>query len=141
MSNFRNNVTLNSKRKVIKKYARPIVHMRQRQEQGHFGLVFGSGISQSFGCPSWNELIRRIARDERVDGVGIMESAGGKTSVSQLLFQRFRSNLIDELDSGFDKYDKLSSYIKRNWHQVVHDAIYKDVPSDYDELIKLDPYL
>jgi hypothetical protein len=43
----------NEKREIMRQYIRAIVHMREQKSLQRFGLVFGAGICQDFGFPSW----------------------------------------------------------------------------------------
>jgi hypothetical protein len=129
------------KKKLMNAYTRAIVHMREQKAQSRFGLIFGAGISMDFGFPSWWQLIERIANDKRVLGNDILKNAKSNSSVSQLLFQNFKLKTIEILPKNFDEYDKLNSYIQSEWHKVVHDALYIDVPNEIEDLKKKDPYL
>src|SRR5687767_11972540 len=123
------------------RYARAIVHMREQKKLKRFGLIFGAGVSTDFGFPSWPELVKRIASDKRVDGEHIVQKAGSNSSVSQILYQNYRARRLAELPGGFDQYDRLHSYLHAGWHRIIHDALYRNVPSDVVELQKKDPYL
>ncbi|MBA7653526.1 hypothetical protein ES703_61376 [subsurface metagenome] len=128
-------------RYVIQRYTRALTHMREQMKLKRFGLVFGAGITEDFGFPSWNQLVDLISQDERVNGKQICGKVSGKTSVSQLLFQCYRTKVLQSLDTNFDKYDSLNSYIQSGWHKVVHDALYRNVPSELSELKARDKYL
>jgi len=126
---------------IMRQYSRAIMHMREQKNSQRFGLVFGAGISRDFGFPSWWELVKRIAEDKIVSGSKLIQEIGTKTSISQLLFQNYKSQVMNSIPNGFDEYNKLNSYIQSGWHRVIHDALYKDVPENILELKKLDPYL
>ncbi len=126
---------------IMRQYSRAIMHMREQINSQRFGLVFGAGISIDFGFPSWWELVKRIAENEMISGSQLIQGIGKKTSISQLLFQNYKSQIVNSIPNGFDEYNKLYSYIQSGWHRIIHDALYKDVPEDILELKKLDPYL
>ena len=129
------------KRDLMREYPRAVMHMREQKKLGRFGLVFGAGISQHFGFPSWSELVTRIASNPRVRGDQILAGTGPKASVSQLLFQNYRAKALEMLPEGFDEYDRLSSFIQSGWHRIIHDALYRDVPSSVMDLQNAAPYL
>ena len=130
-----------SVRYLIQKYPRAITHMREQKKLGRFGLVFGAGLSEDFGFPSWKKLVKRIAADKQVEGELILSKAAAKTSVSQLLFQNYRAKVLQSLDADFDQYDRLYSRIQSGWHKIIHDALYKNVPSELSKLKARDKYL
>ena len=125
----------------IRQYARAIMHMIQQIDLQRFGLVFGSGISQDFGFPGWEELIERIAENKQVSGSHLLKKGEKRTSESQLLFQQYKSIESALLPKDFNTYNKRHSHIQSVWSKIVHDALYKKVPSDVEDLKKCDPYL
>ncbi|MEJ0102403.1 MAG: hypothetical protein WDO19_07570 [Bacteroidota bacterium] len=131
----------NGKKKLLNEYSRAIVHMRQQKSQQRFGLIFGAGISIDFGFPSWFELIRRIASHEKVQGLDMLEDGISNSSISQLLFQKFKLNIERTLPANFDENDKKNSFIQSEWHKVIHDSLYKETPTSTEEFQKRDSYL
>ncbi len=129
------------RREIMRQYARAVMHLREQKKLKRLGLVFGAGVSQDFGFPSWAKLVSRIAADPGVAGEPILAQAASNTCVSQLLFQRYRTRILESLPDGFDEYDRLSSFIQSGWHRVVHDALYHGVPEDPGELSRRDPYI
>lgn len=127
--------------KILKLYTRAVMHMREQKSTNRFGLIFGAGIGRDFGFPKWQELIERIAQDKRVVGKSIAKKYGSKTSVSQLLFQNYKANALKTLPANYDEYNRLSSYLQAGWHRIVHDALYRDVPNNMDDIKKRDPYI
>ena len=57
---------------IIKKYCRPIVHMRRQVKVGRFSLVFGTGLTQPLGIPGWHDLNISLAEDSRVEGKALL---------------------------------------------------------------------
>jgi len=126
---------------LMKDHSRAIMHMRAQKKLKRFGLVFGAGICRDFGFPQWDELIRRIALDKRVEGEKLMSEAKSKSSVSQLLFQSYRIKELLSLREDFDQRDRLFSYLQAGWNKVVHDALYKDVPIKISDLKQKNIYI
>lgn len=115
--------------------------MRSQKKLDRLGLVFGAGISNVFGFPSWQELIDRIARDKRVEGKRLLNKAGSNTSTSQLLFQSYRSKEYSSHGADYAAFDKFNSHVQAGWHGVIHNALYKDVPTKTNDLKAKDSYL
>src|ERR1700738_3704915 len=85
-------------RGVLKRYARPIVHMRSQITSKRFGLVLGAGVSKPLGFPDWRELVDRIADDPEVDGKHLLANVADRlseTSKTQMLYQHFKSKLTE----------------------------------------------
>ena len=131
----------NGKKKILTDYARAIVHMRRQKSQQRFGLIFGAGISTDFGFPSWNELIRRIATHDKVKGLDMLNDGISNSSISQLLFQKFKINIEKKLPADFDENDKKNSFIQSEWHKIIHDSLYKEAPISAEDFLKRDSYL
>jgi len=130
-----------TKESVLKKYGRAIVHMRQQMEDRRFGLVVGAGASMDLGFPSWKELITRIAAHPDVAGEHLLAAGGNNTSQSQLLYEHYRARTAEKAVAADRAFNKLESMVRAGWQQVVHSALYKDVPTDTNELLKRDQYL
>lgn len=125
---------------LLKKYSRPIVHMRRQLQQGRFGLVFGSGTSRDFKLPNWNELIERIAENPHVDGTELLRRQAGKSQSArtQMLFEHFQLKAQaaqPAIPSTF-----IEPEIRRRWREIVHTALYRDF-RDADRLDGVHPYL
>jgi len=58
-----------------------------------------------------------------------------------LLFQKYRAKVLQSLDRQFDQYDRLYSHIQSGWHEIIHDALYKNVPSELSKIKARDKYL
>jgi len=132
---------MENKINLLKSYSRAIAHMRNQIKHDRFGLVFGAGISRDFGFPLWNELIKRIGKNKKVNGNNILDAIKSKTSVSQLLYQSYRTKEFKKYGNEYSEYDKFNSHVQAGWHQIVHDALYKDVPNDIEKLQNLDKYI
>ena len=82
-------------RNVLEQYTKAIVHMRKRLKENKFSLVFGAGISEDFGIPDWNTLIKNIAKDQQVSGLRLLGKSTNRpqTSKTQVLFHHFAAKL------------------------------------------------
>lgn len=126
---------------LIRKYSRSLSHLRSQKKLDRLGLVFGAGISKGFGFPTWDKLIDRIAFDHRVEGNILLDNVGSKTSISQLLFQSYRSKEYYNHGDDYVAFDKFNSHVQSGWHEIIHDALYKNVPSSTSKLQGNDSYL
>ena len=91
--------------KLLRYYARPIVHMRKQLEMRRFGLVFGSGLSKAFGLPMWSELLEQIAGDRKIQGKRLLKRLPGTKSLpyqTELLFQNFKRKRAATLRKSYD---------------------------------------
>jgi len=129
------------KEKVLRKYGRAILHMRQQQTNNRFGLVFGAGSSIGLGFPLWKDLINRIAEAPEVDGVDLLKNARDKTSKSQLLYQHYRQKMIKEAGADAHNFNKAEADIRAGWQTIVHRVLYQKVPKSVKKLLKRDLYV
>lgn len=93
----------NVEQHILTKYARFIAHMRAEKEDHRFGLVFGAGVSQPLGFPSWIRLVDLIASHAEVDGKHVISNAGDDvpaSSKTQMLFQHYRTKILDKTKEG-----------------------------------------
>ena len=129
-----------SRASLLKKYIRPIIHMRQ-QLRGipnidggisagrKFGLVFGSGISKDYGLPDWGRLIENIAKDTRVKGEEILnyQTEISQASKTQMLYEHFRAKQMDLLStSRISESKKQERLIFHNWRTIIHNELWKN---------------
>lgn len=131
-------------RQLLRKYARPIVHMRRQCKLKRLALVFGAGISKSFGLPGWSELIESIAQDRDVNGHEILERTSRRMSLpfmTEVLFQHFRKAEHHKHDG-----EKISSLEFENrtaakWQRICAKHLYKQAPTKFRTAVRQHPYL
>lgn len=126
--------------RVLARYGRAIVHMRQQKSAKRFGLILGAGISKDLGFPLWSELVERIANNPEVAGEELLKH-GGNTSISQLLFQRYCQKRAEEAGSASHELNRTAADARAGWQTIVHNALYESVPNDIGELLKRDKYI
>lgn len=129
------------KKKILKKYSRFIVHMRKEISDKRFGLVLGAGVSKDLGFPVWEELVRRISSHQDIDAKDLIKEDNKNISISQLLYQKYKSKMKSRANEEESKYNRLEMKIRAGWHEIVHDALYKDVPENINELQKNSVYI
>jgi hypothetical protein len=126
---------------VLQKYCRAIVHMRQELDNMRLGLILGAGISTDFGFPSWGDLIKRIAENPQINAQEITEKSTSHTSISQLLFQQYRSNLLKNVEPEDLAYRRIEMKINAGWKRIVCGALYLEVPDKIQDLKDRDEIL
>lgn len=131
-------------RQLLRKYARPIVHMRRQHKLKRLALVFGAGVSKSFGLPGWSELIERIASDRAVGGREILERASNRRSlpfVIELLFQHFRKTEYEEQNGWKIPTVEFENRTAAKWQRICAKHLYKRAPRYFTPAINSHPYL
>jgi SIR2-like domain len=137
-------------KRLIKKYHRPIVHMRRQFQAGRFGLVFGTGLTQQLGIPGWWDLNHKLAHDPRVDGTALLAKpttetikdllehdsidticricgAGPEeTIITQRLFEHFRKRRYDSSSPETHHSVELNSDIQREWRNIIRETLYAE---------------
>jgi hypothetical protein len=128
-------------KRVLSKHVRAIVHMRQQIEDDRFGLILGAGASIDFGFPLWGSLIRRIAAHSSIDATALLASAPNNTSQSQLLYQHFRAKHAVNATPTDHEFNRMEMTVRASWQRIVHECLYKDVPTQIADLKSKDKYL
>ncbi len=125
---------------VLRKYVRPIVHMRRQLQQTRFGIVLGSGASHDFRLPTWTDLIERIAESVDGEAVALLRRQIGKSQSArtQMLFEYFRRR-VQAAQPGVPSVF-LEPEIRRRWREIVHGALYRDFGNP-QPLAGIHPYL
>ena len=126
------------KNRVLEKYCRAIIHMRQELDDNRFGLILGAGISTDLGFPIWDDLIKRIAEHPDINAKKIAAKPISHTSISQLLFQQYKSNQLKNADVVDFAYNRSEMKIDAGWKRIVRDALYKTVPGTIEKLAEQD---
>jgi hypothetical protein len=129
--------------KLLKRYPRPIVHMRKQFALERFGLIFGAGLNKSFGLPDWANLVAKIAADPAVQGENILKRFSERASLpykTELLFQHFRKQQIaKETSEPHTLTFENKTYAK--WLQLCADHLYKEANPNFEEALNSHPYL
>ncbi|MBN2019680.1 MAG: SIR2 family protein [Sedimentisphaerales bacterium] len=141
---------------LLQNYTRPVVHLRKQLEAGRLVLIFGTGLTQQVGIPSWNKLNDEIAADDRVQGIKLLgrplsetiddflakESretiakllcgAGPEETITtQRLFECFKSRKYISASPSDYHSPKLDASIYGEWRQIIRDKLYRNaVPPD-----------
>lgn len=131
----------NIRRKLLNQYGVAILHLRKQLENQRLGVVLGAGVSKSIGFPDWNDLIESIGKDSRVDGEDILKQNSNKTIITQLLYQKFKTNYLKNkmINYNYELFGDIE--IKKEWKKLVRDILYKNIPEDFEELEKNDKYI
>ena len=131
-----------TRNRVLQRYSRAIVQMRQQILDSRFGLILGAGASSDLGFPKWADLIKRIAEHPDIYGADLLsKSSRNHASTSQLLFQSYKSRQYQKATKKDFQFNRIEMKVRAGWQRIVHNALYRDVPDDIDELTKRDKYL
>ncbi|WP_176059976.1 SIR2 family protein [Paraburkholderia sp. BCC1876] len=140
--NAKNELRNTVSQRVLERYPREIVHMREQFKREQFGLVFGAGIGRDLGFPIWKELLKRIAHHVDVTGQEIFKkNENNSTLLAQQLFQRYKRTKQLDVNNAADTSRMLEMKIRAGWRKIVRDCLYQDVPSSIEEILKKDRYL
>jgi hypothetical protein len=121
---------------------RHLGHIRQRHDERHLGFVVGAGVSEQAGVPLWKELINRLSKFYGEQGTpeSYASSQYSATLIAQFIFNRFKEN--QTRNKTYQIEPRLVPVAVRDeWYRHIYDAIYRDVPKDFDELANRHPYL
>src|SRR4051812_21587539 len=110
-----------NEQELLRKYARPIVHMRGQLAQNRLALVLGAGISKSFGLPAWPDFVKRIAEDPAVAGEEILKRVDNRGSLpfmTELLFQHFRKTELEQRKDGEARSLEFENRTQAKWQRI-----------------------
>lgn len=137
-----------SDKTVLDLYPKAIAHLRRRFQDKRLSLVFGSGLTQPLGLPSWNELNQLIAENTRVKGIHILAIPTEKsisvlcemraykdiinllgkvpeaTIITQRLFEHFKTTLKKLLPPKEHHTLETNADIQRKWRKIIREELY-----------------
>ena len=115
---------------ILARYARALVHLRERRRAGRLALVLGAGVSLEFGFPDWNTLVARLCSTERLKDA----NAPGGVALT-LRTQALLQHLI-ELHTAGDGPPTASEEREAHheWIGLLHECLYRDVPQKAEDL-------
>jgi hypothetical protein len=130
-------------RQLLRRYVRPIVHMRRQCKLKRLALVFGAGVSKSFGLPGWSELIENIAQDPDVNGHEILKRTSRRMSLpfmTEVLFQHFRKAEHDKYDREKTSSLEFENRTAAKWQRICAKHLYKKAPTEFRSAVRQHPY-
>ena len=129
---------------ILKKYCKQIVHLRQQYHlaTSSLGIVLGAGVSIDIGLPSWKQLVNLIAQTDEISKLGIViDSNRDPVSNAQLLFQAYKSDMLEKCSEEDIAYNKIEMKIRAQWQKIVHNALYKNIEPSITSLVPTNHYL
>jgi len=118
--------------------------MRNQVVKKRFGLVFGSGISEGFGIPTWSKLIDAIAKDSEVQGEGVLQIVPPRVGLpyqTEMLFEHFKQRRYAKAPSEEHHTRPLDYRIGADWREIIRKHIYASVSGDLGKSLDGHPYL
>lgn len=116
-----------------------LCHVYQRLRQNRLNLVTGAGISIDAKVPSWFGLLDRLAEitPELKTDLEAHKKAGLQPEyLGQILYHRHKG--LEPNDVAPDIRKVATDYA---WATAIHEALYRDVRPDIDEIVRHHPYL
>lgn len=129
---------------LLSKYCKQIVHMRQQYEltSPTLGIVLGAGASKDTGLPDWKELVQRISQCPEIKGLGVeVSGSGDPISNAQLLFQAYKSRMIEASSEEDKAYNRIDMKIRATWQRIVHSSLYAGIETDVRKSVPEEHYL
>lgn len=129
---------------LLAKYCKQIVHMRQQYHitSSNLGIVLGAGASKDIGLPDWKELVKRIEQNDNIKDLDVKISENGDPIANaQLLFQAYKSHMIENCSEEDRAYNRVDMKIRAQWQRIVHTSLYEGVDSDIKSLVPENHYL
>ena len=133
---------LSASAKLLSEYPRAIAHLRWQVQKRRFGLVVGSGVSIDLGVPGWEELVRLIACDKKVDGLQEISGENVRATLpykTEMLYQRFREK-HSAMNSTLNNLERENT-IGAEWRKLCQKYLYPTSAPDPVGAINSHPYL
>ncbi len=112
-----------NKTKLIKQYYKAIIDMRQKVEDNDLILCFGAGVSNPWGIPNWEKLVKRIASNEQVKGKDIWDLKLSLSSKVQALYEKFKKEQQEHIKSSEDMF--WEDHIRYKWMEIIRHELYR----------------
>ncbi len=128
---------------VLKNYPRAVVHLRKQVSSGRFGFIFGSGLSESFQIPGWNNLVELLARDSLM-AVRLLKLAPPRAAApyrTEMLFEHYRKRVYNRTSTNKHRTRELDYRITSEWRAIVRRHLYAKAPSNFRGDLTRHPYL
>jgi hypothetical protein len=128
--------------KILKKYCKYIVHMRQQYRSQHLGLIFGAGASIGLGFPNWIQLVKEIMVNDEIKDLSFSYDEG-KDAISnaQRLFQTYKAKQLANCSDENKEYNRIEMIVRSGWQKIVHSALYKNIASDINKSVPENHFL
>ncbi len=129
---------------LLSKYCKQIVHMRQQYHttSSNLGIVLGAGASKGIGLPDWKELVKRIEQNDQIKNLDVkIAEDGDPIANAQLLFQAYKSHMIEICNEEDQAYNRIDMKIRAQWQRIVHTSLYENVEADIQKLVPEEHYL
>ncbi|MDX9972091.1 MAG: SIR2 family protein [FCB group bacterium] len=113
-------------------------------KEQRFGLIFGAGLSKSFGVPSWDDLVGKLAADSEVDGERILAAIPPRAGLpykTEMLFEHFRKTRYTISSPERHHTRELEYEIARDWRSKVRERLYAGVDGQLGTKLDSHPYL
>jgi hypothetical protein len=123
-------------RKVLDRYSRAIMHLRDREQAARLVFGLGAGVSLDLGFPSWDQLVTRLAGQPHFKGASL-PTGGSLTIRTQALIQ----HLEQTVGSRFAASAETEREVRFQWIKLLHTVLYDGVHEEPAELCRLHPYL
>jgi len=126
-------------KQVLRRYARPVAHMRAQLQAHRLSLVLGAGVSEPLGVPSWEKLNQRIAEHPDV-GVPNLAQHSSAPVRTQRLFEHFKTKNTDGVDVAPEDVVRFERRLLKRWTDLVREVLYRDADGGRP-VAEVHPYL
>jgi hypothetical protein len=126
---------------IVRRYARPVAHLRQLCDSKRLGLVLGAGVSRNANLPDWKSLVEGITASLTARGISAADNSKESLPVQiQVLFALFRETVfaLPELRELEDPYREAE--VASRWRHLVHKVLYAGI-TDVEFAMTAHPYL
>ncbi len=129
---------------ILERYSRPITHMRKQVCANRFGLIFGAGLSQGCQIPTWEKLVKALAKDTEIGGeclLQVIPPRAGLPYQTEMLFEHFRQRRYDGTAIEQHNTRALDYRIGADWRELIRKHLYANAAGNMGDSLDIHPYL
>lgn len=128
-----------AEKQLLRRYPKPVAHMRWQLDAKRFGVIFGAGASLGLGFPSWDLLVQRVVESPEVDGATLTKEVRKPLPIiAEVAYHAFRQRHIEDVRAVSLNTNDVERLLTARWIELIHRCLYSGVPDSDADLLTRD---